>query len=171
MAAAEGLAAGERGLTNSMQAVVQGALAGGLVGAAVAYALRPGEKATESSTADVGAYKHLATDGALTALLQEPLLVFTPLDGAATDALLRAFDDLARIYGLCRQGGTSPVLMAEALKAKRAGSAHLAALTRKARQQRPGAASEILSDLEQLKQSFSNYVHNIDQEQALQRCG
>jgi len=154
-------------------AVVKGFFIGGAVGASVAaafaYNRAPAEAAESEEETDFSRYKHLHMDGALVANLQEPVAVFKPLDSKLCVSMLHAFDDLARIYFSCRTGESRPSLVAEALKAKRTATNHLLALVKKARQQKPMAASEILQDVEALKKNIADYIYNITQEQSLQQ--
>lgn len=155
-------------------ALVKGFLIGGVVGAAVAagvqYKAPNDEVASSEDDLDFSVYKHLNNDGSLVAILQEPVAVFKPLDKPSCEAMLQAFDELARIYSACRGGESRPSLVADALKAKRTANGHLLALVKKARQRKPVAASEILQDVEALKKSIADYIYNITQEQSLQQA-
>ena len=158
-------------------ALVKGFLFGGVAGAAVVAGLahfnNPARGAADPTTSlvsspeDLSAYKYISMDGALVANLHEPLAVFRPLDPTTTTSFLAAFDEVARVYFLCRQGSGRPSLLADALKAKRTATSHLLALTRKARQSKPLAASDLSQDLEALKQSLGDYIYNTTQEQGL----
>lgn len=155
-------------------AVVKGFFLGGIVGAGLAAvaASRAGaqqETSASKSSLDPLSYKHLHSDGALLANLQEPVEVFSAVDGQACAAMLRAFEELASIYQACRAGDGRPSLVAEALKAKRAANGHLVALLKLARQRKPAAASEILRDVDALKKNLGDYIYNISQEQSLQQ--
>jgi len=154
-------------------AVVKGFFLGGVVGAGLAAvaASRAGVQEAPASKhgLDPSSYKHLHADGALLANLQEPVEVFSAVDGQACAAMLRAFEELASIYQACRAGDARPSLVAEALRAKRVANGHLVALLKLARQRKPAAASEILRDVDALKKNLGDYIYNISQEQSLQQ--
>ena len=156
--------------------VVKGLLIGGSLGALAGLALarsratRPSEAGETSNLTDLSSYPNICKDGALMASLQAPIEVFRSLDANCCAMLLQAFDDLVRIYGLCRHGQSKPSLLSDALQARRASSNHLLALMRKVRQRRPMLVGDVEDDVEALRRSLTDYLYNIDQEQQLQQA-
>ena len=156
-----------------MQAAVgTGALVGGAIGAAVGFFLAS-RQASEGGSGDGGegalaGYPALRKNPELRVALQDAAPLFRGLDGATTDGLLGALQRICQIYESCRSGDARPVLVAQAVEAKRRASTALAVLTRKARQQRPMAASELAEDLQALKKFLEDQLYNITQEQSLQ---
>jgi len=153
-------------------ATTAGFFIGGAVGAAAAYFLsrRGAEEGDDAGPGlDLARYKSLSADAALAAALTEPVHLLFSLDRPETLALLQNFDDLCAAYTRCRLGDAKPSLVAEALAARRLASARLAALTRRARQERAILASELAEDFEALKKALADYIYNINQEHGLQR--
>lgn len=152
-----------------MQAAIgTGALVGGGIGAAVGLFLASRKASEGDGEGALAGYPSLRRNSELRAALQDTVPLFQGLDGASARGLLDALEKLCQLYESCRSGDARPVLVAQALDAKRRASSALAVLTRKARQQRPMAASDLSEDLQALKKFMEDQLYNISQEQSLQ---
>lgn len=147
-----------------------GLLVGGLVGgAATAFLTWKARGATHSGEEDEFVpYPSVHRNPDLRALLQDATPVFKALDSPSLHAMLEALNDLCRIYESCRSGDARPVLVAQALECRRRASTCLSGLSKKARQQKPMAASDLSEDLAGLQKFLEDQLYNITQEQSLQ---
>ena len=153
---------------------VKGFVIGGVVGALLAHFAGQGGDAEDDAATkplvDFTKYPTVSSERALMTALHEPAGVFASVDRALCDDMLSGFERLASIFRDCHKGVTSPALLADALQAKRATSNALLALVRKTQRTKPSAASDMSEDVEALKRFLTDYLHNIDQEQGLQRA-
>jgi len=157
-------------------AATAGFFIGGSVGAAIAYVVarkmaagKEDDAEATLSSVDLARYKNINADGAMRTALAGPAALFATIDRRETTALLQNYEDIGAAYAACRAGDTKPSLMAKALTARRLASSRLAALTRRARQERPTPASDLSEDFEACKKFLADYVYNISQEQGLHR--
>lgn len=156
---------------------VKGFLVGGVLGALASHLLTGGasgpsrteEETSEPKGFDPSIYPYAASDYTLAASLQEPSAVFWKIDKELCERMLSNFEELAMIACESRKSVTSPLLLARALKAKRSANEALQILIRKTRGTKPLLAEGITEDVENLKRHLSDSLHNIDQEQGLQR--
>ncbi len=125
-----------------------------------------GSAASGAAGAAAGPRPWLARDRALEALLAEPEALFRRVDARATERLLDALDDLARLHVEAQTCGR-PRLFAEALVAKRSALATLAHLSPAARRANPTAAADCAEDLEALEKTLQDYAYNVEQASSL----
>lgn len=158
--------------------VMQGAVVGAGLGAAAAWCfMQTQEEAGEDSEdressqqraiAVVEEYRNLCKHGHMATLAFEASPTFLRVDEEAARQVLQSLDDLARLLVAARSNSVRSSVIAEALKARRAGSAALAALTRGARRHTPSQAAELSETFESLQRIIHDSVHNIQQETSL----
>jgi len=149
------------------EAAAAGLVLGGL-GVAAAMTLASGAAPPEA--VQLRRYASVSRDAALSSALLEPARLFAALDAEASEELLGALDALAGAYERCRGGATSPLLLAEAMAARRRAAGALRRLVRLARQRRPMVASDLAEDVASLERYLDDCVHNVDQELGFQRA-
>jgi hypothetical protein len=150
-------------------AIGTGFLVGGSLGAAVGFFMAARQTGGEESSDDgLAGYPSVRRNSVLRMTLHDMVPLFKDLDRATNESLLGALEKICQLYESCKSGDARPVVVAQALEAKRRASSALAVLSRKARQQRPMAASDLSEDLQALKKFLEDQLYNISQEQSLQ---
>ena len=146
--------------------LIVGGILGGVTTACLAWK-RSG--VTSSGEEDeLASYPSVYRNPTLRALLQDATPVFKALDSTTFHCMLHSLNDLCKIYESCRSGDARPVLVAQALERRRQASTCLSSLSKKARQQKPMAASDLSEDLLGLNKFLEDQLYNITQEQSLQ---
>ena len=155
--------------TQTMRAgIAVGAVLGGSAGALLAAYLYSQASSSSGDEDGLARYPHVRKNAALRASLRDVTPLFTDLSAGMYASLLEALDQLCQLYDACRNGDARATIVARALDCKRRVSTALSVLTRKARQERPMAASDVSEDLAALKKFLDDQVYNITQEQSLQ---
>ena len=167
----------------SSERAVLGALVGCGLGVVVAMALAPSTSggalgapaSAEEAAADAASRaaallrrcEHLCLDKALCSTLSDPAALFVDLDAEGCGRLLASYDALLRLDLEARKGSKRGGLLADALRARREARKILAALVKRARQERPSQASDLSEDFAALGGCLDDYLHNISQDVSL----
>jgi hypothetical protein len=164
-----------------MSALWQGAALGAGLGAAAMWLWRadgceatdtgageaPDPVQTRRAVAMLETYKDLPRDGPAACYCAEVAPLFGRLNPEAFRALLENLDTLARLMDTARTGTGLPVVIAQALRARRAAGGALADLVRDSRRRAPSQAAELLETFDSLHRHLDDAVHNIQQENSL----